>query len=93
MTRMTARLMDAKGVTYPAGDILPWFADADFVTSATSLLQGQTASPRSSGVLLFTRQLHWVARAINANIIELTGNHLEDAKEYGVGRSLIADVP
>ena len=30
-TRYMARLMDAKGVTYPARDVADWFAGADFV--------------------------------------------------------------
>ena len=80
MTRQTAVLMDAKGVTYPAKDILPWFADADFVHVSNEVSFKPDCIAEGSGTMSFCSNDSYIGllEAIGANIIELTGNHLED---------------
>ncbi len=86
MSRSTARLMDSKGVSYPARDILPWFADADFVHVSNEVSFTPTCTPAPGGSLVFCSHDSYIEllEAIGANVVELTGNHLGD-----VGRQWI----
>ena len=90
MTRATAQLMDAKGVTYPAQDVQPWFADADFVHVSNEVSFKPDCVAEGSGTMSFCSHDSYIAllEAINANIIELTGNHLEDKGTQWVDHSL-----
>jgi poly-gamma-glutamate synthesis protein (capsule biosynthesis protein) len=90
MTRATGRLMDAKGVTYPAQDILSWFEDADFVHVSNEVSFRPDCVAEGSGSMSFCSHDSYIAllEAINANIIELTGNHLEDKGTEWVDYSL-----
>lgn len=90
MTRATARLMDTKGITYPAKDILPWFEDADFVHVSNEVSFTPNCVAEGSGTMSFCSHESYIAllEEINANIIELTGNHLEDKGTQWVDYSL-----
>jgi len=80
LTRATAQLMDRAGVTYPAKDIKPWFADADFVHISNEVSFKADCVASGSGTMSFCSHASYIAllEEINTNIIELTGNHLVD---------------
>ncbi len=86
MSRATARLMDRKGVTYPAKDILHWFQDADFVHVSNEVSFMPNCVAAGYGAMSFCSHDSYIGllEAINVNIVELTGNHLGD-----MGRSWI----
>lgn len=90
MTRAMGQLMDRKGVTYPARDIQPWFADADFVHISNEVSFTPDCIAEGSGTMSFCSNDSYIGllEAINANIIELTGNHLEDKGTQWVDHSL-----
>ncbi len=90
MTRGTAQLMDSAGVTYPAKDIQHWFADADFVHISNEVSFKPDCVAEGSGTMSFCSHDSYIAllEAINTNIIELTGNHLEDKGAEWVDYSL-----
>ncbi len=90
MTRATARLMETKGITYPAKDIKAWFSDADFVHISNEVSFMPDCVPGGSGTLSFCSDDRYIAllEEVNANIIELTGNHLEDKGPEWVDHSL-----
>jgi poly-gamma-glutamate synthesis protein (capsule biosynthesis protein) len=90
MTRATAQLMDAKGITYPAKDILPWFEDADFVHVSNEVSFKPDCVAEGSGTMSFCSNDSYIAllEEIGTNIVELTGNHLEDKGAQWVDHSL-----
>ena len=90
MTRGTGQLMDRKGVTYPAQDIKPWFADADFVHISNEVSFTPDCVAEGSGTMSFCSNDSYIRllEVIKANIIELTGNHLEDKGTQWVNHSL-----
>jgi poly-gamma-glutamate synthesis protein (capsule biosynthesis protein) len=90
MTRATAQLMDAKGVTYPAQDVKPWFEDADFVHVSNEVSFRPDCVAQGTGTMSFCSHDSYIGllEEINANVIELTGNHLEDKGTEWVDHSL-----
>jgi poly-gamma-glutamate capsule biosynthesis protein CapA/YwtB (metallophosphatase superfamily) len=80
MTRSMGRLMDRMGVTYPARDIQHWFEDADFVHISNEVSFKPDCVAEGSGSMSFCSHDSYIEllEVINANIIELTGNHLVD---------------
>jgi poly-gamma-glutamate capsule biosynthesis protein CapA/YwtB (metallophosphatase superfamily) len=74
------RLMDRMGVTYPARDIQHWFEDADFVHISNEVSFKPDCVAEGSGSMSFCSHDSYIEllEVINANIIELTGNHLVD---------------
>jgi poly-gamma-glutamate capsule biosynthesis protein CapA/YwtB (metallophosphatase superfamily) len=90
MTRATAQLMDAKGVTYPAQDVKPWFEDADLVHISNEVSFKPDCVAEGSGTLSFCSHDSYIGllEAIGTNVIELTGNHLEDKGTQWVDHSL-----
>jgi len=90
MTRATAQLMDVKGVTYPAQDIAHWFSDADFVHISNEVSFKPDCVAEGSGTMSFCSHDSYIEllEAINVNIVELTGNHLEDKGSEWVDYSL-----
>ena len=90
MTRATARLMDTKGVTYPAQDIKHWFSGADFVHVSNEVSFTPDCVTEGSGSLSFCSHDDYIGllEEINTNIVELTGNHLEDKGTQWVDHSL-----
>ena len=90
MTRATARLMETKGVTYPANDIKHWFTDADFVHISNEVSFTPDCAVEGSGTMSFCSHDDYIGllEEINTNIVELTGNHLEDKGTQWVDHSL-----
>jgi poly-gamma-glutamate capsule biosynthesis protein CapA/YwtB (metallophosphatase superfamily) len=90
MTRATAQLMDTKGVLYPAQDIKHWFSDADFVHISNEVSFKPDCVVEGSGSLSFCSHDDYIAllEEINTNIVELTGNHLEDKGVQWLDHSL-----
>jgi len=90
MTRRTAVLMDAKGVTYPARDIAHWFSDADFVHVSNEVSFKPDCVAEGSGTYSFCSHDSYIdlLEEIGVNIVELTGNHLEDMGSQWVDYSL-----
>lgn len=80
MTRGTARLMDAKGPTYPAQDVKPWFEDADVVHISNEVSFKPDCVAAGSGTMSFCSHDDYIQllEVLRANVIELTGNHLVD---------------
>jgi poly-gamma-glutamate capsule biosynthesis protein CapA/YwtB (metallophosphatase superfamily) len=80
MTRGTGQLMDRMGVTYPAQDVLPWFTAADIVHISNEVSFKSDCVMEGSGSMSFCSRDSYIGllEAVNASVIELTGNHLVD---------------
>lgn len=81
MARFTAALMDKKGVTYPARDVAPWFAAADFVHVSNEASFTADCEPTvEHGDRTFCSRDSYIEllAALHVNIVELTGSHLID---------------
>ncbi len=90
LSRSTARLMDTRGITYPARDILPWFADADFVHISNEVSFKPDCVTEPSGTLSFCSHDSYIGllEEIGTNVVELTGNHLADKGYQWIYHSL-----
>ncbi|MGC9398454.1 MAG: CapA family protein [Anaerolineae bacterium] len=90
ITRGTARLIERTSVTYPAQDVKPWFADADFVHVSNEVSFKPDCSVAPSGTMSFCSHDRYIAllEEIGTNIVELTGNHLEDKGAQWVDHTL-----
>ena len=85
LTRATAWTMELKGITYPAEEIGPWLIEADLthISNEVSFYdQCPAPTPDRTG-LIFCSDPDYVEllQAIDVDLIELTGNHLEDYGE------------
>ncbi len=84
LTRATAYVMEQEGITLPARDILPFLADADFVHTSNELAFSPDCpypdpSYKSSGLIFCSRESYLdLLKAIHLNVVELTGNHVND---------------
>ncbi|HLY24763.1 MAG TPA: CapA family protein, partial [Aggregatilineales bacterium] len=85
MTRATAYRMETEGITYPARDIAPFMADADFVhvsnevAFATDCPYPNPNYTEGTDMKFCSKDSYFdLLNSIHANIIELTGNHEED---------------
>jgi hypothetical protein len=81
MTRNMARLMDQKGVLYPAKDIKPWFVASDFVHISNEVsFRPKCDAGKVRVTLSFCSKEPYIKllEELKANIIELTGSHLHD---------------
>ena len=93
LTRGTARLLDAQGAAFAARDVEPWFRSADFVHISNEVaFLPDPKCPRkdTAGSLVFcSREEHLATlEAVHANIIELTGNHLQDYGKDALAHTL-----
>jgi len=90
LTRATAQLMDRMGVTYPARDIKAWFTDADFVHISNEVSFKPDCIAEGSGTMSFCSHDSYIGllEEIKTNVVELTGNHLEDKGSQWVDHSL-----
>jgi poly-gamma-glutamate synthesis protein (capsule biosynthesis protein) len=90
ITRGTAQLIDRTSPTYPAKDVKHWFEDADFVHVSNEVSFKPDCVAEGSGTLSFCSHDRYIAllEEINTNIVELTGNHLEDKGTQWVDHSL-----
>jgi hypothetical protein len=85
LTRATAWTMELKGITYPAEEIGSWLIEADLthISNEVSFYdQCPAPTPVREG-LIFCSDPDYVEllQAIDVDVIELTGNHLEDYGE------------
>jgi Bacterial capsule synthesis protein PGA_cap len=81
MTRLTAELMDRKGVTYPIKDVEPWLAAVDLVHISNEVsFVGKECKPYKSLMTEFCSREGYIQllEAAHARIIELDGSHLPD---------------
>lgn len=79
LVRATAVRMEEKGMTYPAGDILPWLRDAD-LTHINNEVSFSPKCPDPSMApmpLIFCSKPEYIELLdyIGTDILELTGNH------------------
>ncbi|MGQ9683565.1 MAG: CapA family protein [Anaerolineae bacterium] len=81
LTRGTARLMEQRGVTYPALDIRGWLAGADLAhVSHEVSFTPDCPVPAPLDTMVFCAHDRYIAllEAAGVDVIELTGNHLLD---------------
>jgi hypothetical protein len=78
LTRDIGKQMDAKGVMYPASDIMDWFHQADIIhiSNEVSFMNGCIVGDR--GKFCSKPEYLSLLTGIGTNVIELTGNHLLD---------------
>ena len=82
LTRATADRMEKYGNTYPASDIVGWLQDADLTHISNEVafnLACPTPNPEDKS-LLFCSNPKYIELLdfVHANIIEMTGNHMND---------------
>lgn len=84
LTRATAYEMEIKGITLPARDILPFLQDADFVHTSNEVAFAANCpypnpSYAATGLRFCSRDSYLeLLKTIRLNIVELTGNHVND---------------
>ena len=85
LTRATAWTMELKGITYPAEIIGPLLLDADIthISNEVSFYDSCPEPKPTREGLIFCSDPDYIQllQAIDVDIIELTGNHLEDYGE------------
>lgn len=88
-TRNTGMLMDRKGPAYPARDIAPWFADANFVHISNEVSFKPGCKMEKRGIVFCAKPSYIkLLETVGANIIELTGSHLSDRGRKWIPHSL-----
>ncbi|MFT3692124.1 MAG: CapA family protein [Kofleriaceae bacterium] len=82
MARFTAKLMDKKGVTYPARDVASWFEKTDYVhiSNEVSFVPDCKIPEDRDDVQPFCSRESYIGlmEAMHANLVELDGSHLTD---------------
>ncbi len=81
MSRDFAATMDAQGVLYPAELIKDWFLTSDIVhiSNEVSFWEDCPPQPTANRGVFCSDPKYWeLLTSINTNLIELTGNHLND---------------
>ena len=91
MSRMTADRMEKKGVTYPAaviGSILR-SADITHVSNEVPFIKGCKVNTSSNSLRFCSDPKYWAAlAAIGADMVGLSGNHVNDFGRKGARQSL-----
>lgn len=91
MSRVTAVRMDQKGYDYPAQVISDVFAAADIthISNEAPFLDDCVANPTENNLILCSDTDYWAAlAALGADIVGLSGNHVNDFGRDGARRSL-----
>jgi hypothetical protein len=82
LVRATADRMERKGNTYPARDIVDWLRDADITHISNEVSFNPSCKPpnASDPSLIFCSNPKYIELLdyIQADVIELTGNHMND---------------
>ncbi len=82
LVRATADRMEKKGITYPAQDIIGWLRDTDFLHISNEIsFDPDCKTPNASDPSLFfcsNPKYIGLLEYIHANIIDMTGNHMND---------------
>ncbi len=89
MTRFTAKLMDERGVTFPARDIASWFAGVDVVHVSNEVSFVPDCKPKLDGITFCSREKYIeLLETLHPQIIELDGSHLPDYGREWIGHTL-----
>ena len=91
MARITAVRMDTKGFDYPAQVIAPTLRAADIthVSNEVPFLAECDADPSLNNMILCSDPAYWAAlEAIGADIVGLSGNHINDFGRDGARESI-----
>ncbi|MCZ7543680.1 MAG: CapA family protein [Anaerolineae bacterium] len=91
LARVTARRMDEVDVTYPAGDILPVLEQADILHVSNEVSFSPDCQPdyRWTSMSFCARASYFdLLTHIGVDVVELTGNHLNDYGTAGLDYSL-----
>jgi len=82
LVRATAHRMEMKGYEYPAQDIIHWLVDADLTHISNEVAFAEncpTPNPVQKDLIFCSNPAYiQLLEHIDADIIELTGNHLQD---------------
>jgi poly-gamma-glutamate synthesis protein (capsule biosynthesis protein) len=82
LVRATASRMEAKGITYPARDIGDWLRSADMTHISNEVSFADSCPPPDPNQIgvVFCSSPRYMAllQDISADVIELTGNHMND---------------
>ncbi len=88
IARATARVMDTRGITFPAQDIGDWLRNADLTHTSNEVSFTPNCPPNQpEGTMTFCSQEAHIALLdeVGIDIVELTGNHNND---YGIEPNL-----
>ncbi len=82
LTRATAWKMETQGILYPARDIAPFLSEADILHVSNEVAFAKNCpypDPASTSLRFCSCERYFeLLHAIGVNVIELTGNHLND---------------
>jgi hypothetical protein len=82
LTRATAWKMETQGILYPARDIAPFLSEADVLHISNEVAFAKDCpypNPASASLRFCSRERYFeLLYTIGANVIELTGNHIND---------------
>ncbi|MGB8252604.1 MAG: CapA family protein [Anaerolineaceae bacterium] len=92
LVRATASKMENNGITYPGQDIRAWLREADIthINNEISFINGCPPPNPVSTSLMFCSDPKYIGllEDVGADVIELTGNHLNDWKADGTELTL-----
>ncbi|GAB4472342.1 MAG: hypothetical protein Kow00124_10290 [Anaerolineae bacterium] len=81
MARATAMQMELRGLDFPAQQILPFFADADILHTSNEVAFAVDCPPPDwvgEPIFCSNRKYYQLLETIGLDIVELTGNHVND---------------
>jgi hypothetical protein len=92
LVRAIAFKMEVNGITYPARDIGDWLrlADITHISNEVSFVERCPAPEPGSSSLIFCSHPEYIGllEDVGADVIELTGNHLNDWNAEGINLTL-----
>jgi hypothetical protein len=92
LVRATAGKMETEGLTYPARDIREWLRSADIthVSNEIAFIEGCPPPDPFTNSLMFCSDPKYIAllEDVGADVIEMTGNHMNDWYDRGPFLSL-----
>jgi len=92
LVRATADKMEINGISYPAQDIGDWLRKADIthINNEISFIDGCPPPNPVSTSLMFCSDPRYIGllEDVGVDVVELTGNHLNDWKTDAVGLTL-----
>ncbi len=92
LVRATADKMETNGITYPGQDIGDWLREADIthVNNEISFIDGCPTPNPVSASLMFCSDPRYIGllEDVGVDVVELTGNHLNDWKSDAIGLTL-----
>jgi poly-gamma-glutamate synthesis protein (capsule biosynthesis protein) len=94
LTRSTAWKMELNGVDYPAGDIAPYLAGADILHTSNEVSFAEDCpypDPNTESLTFCSRSSYFqLLQTIGLDVVELTGNHVNDWGTEAMDQSLDA---